>query len=1174
MYHYQRIVVVLAVAASLAGTVFADSINLSETWKDLKFTDDFGMISKDTGTLTASLTIPGLSSITKNDWSNLLVSVSMSPYQGSQFSSDFMSDAPNWGGTVTANSATFYFQSVDTNFNYVNVEKITFSYSGDTFTINDSALGTPAVQPPFSLLAANYLYTDGPIQDSQTFEVTLLDSLDDGSTLNVDIPKVLSITGTNTVTFDSDDNQFSSIQLTGTTSFTPPTLTQVSPPSSSTVTTSVLANEVTATGAQSIANVEFYWNGLDFGGGSLTGSSLWSQIFALTPGFNTLSTIATDTGGNNSASNTVVVTYVNRMTNANVIQFTEQSIDTAQSDGLGGTAFAFNQDAGALNAALLVPGLQAMSAATWSNLDLVLSFGDINFSNNLRTANSLTTNSATFNVTDFDLSGNLFNLEQLTVTRVGNTLVLFKRTSNPTYASGDNTPIIANAYRGINTAFHDQRLFSLSLLDGTTLAPYTNYSQTIYVSGTDTVTHDSYGVELDNVQVSGQADYTAPAITITSPTPGQLWSNSMFTVVGKASDNILVTNVLYSVNSGPWAQVNSANQWMNWTATANLIPGTNTVAVSAVDSNGNISTNQVKVVYILSATLVVNQTGSGTITTNYNGVLLPLGKTFSMTAKPATGFAFTGWTGSLSTNSPTLIFTMASNLVFTANFVDTNRPTVTITSPTAGQLWSNSVFTVTGKATDNVAVTNVLISLNNGAWGQATNLSQWTNWSATVNLTPGTNTVAVYSVDSSGNLSPTNQVKLVYILSAPLTVNQIGLGTITQNYNGDLLPLGKSFSMTAAPATGFRFAGWTGSLSTNSPTLIFTMASNLVFTASFADTNIPTLSITNLAAGQHVSNAVFTVKGTTHDNWQVGNVTYQINGTGWSNAVSANTWTNWSAPVNLVPGTNTLQTYATDTSGNNSLTNTLKFVYISSALLQLQITGLGTLSPNYSNALLAVGQNYTISAAPAKGFMFTNWVVATNGIGAPYNKSNVLFMMVSNLSLQANFVDTNIPTLTISSPTANQKMTNAIAIIRGTATDNWGISNVWYQLNGGGWLSAPTTNHWANWGLSTTLVAGTNKLSAFAEDLGGNYSATNSVNFTSASTFQLQLSLTGASPLLSSGLSFSLQLSTNLSGHIQYTTNLINWVTLTTFKATNSVLNFRDPAATNSPHRFYRATVP
>ena len=38
------------------------------------------------------------------------------------------------------------------------------------------------------------------------------------------------------------------------------------------------------------------------------------------------------------------------------------------------------------------------------------------------------------------------------------------------------------------------------------------------------------------------------------------------------------------------------------------------------------------------------------------------------------------------------------------------------------------------------------------------------------------------------------------------------------------------------------------------------------------DTNKPTVSITNPTAGQRVSNAVFTVKGTASDNWQMSNV--------------------------------------------------------------------------------------------------------------------------------------------------------------------------------------------------------------------------------------------------------------------------------------------------------------
>ena len=101
------------------------------------------------------------------------------------------------------------------------------------------------------------------------------------------------------------------------------------------------------------------------------------------------------------------------------------------------------------------------------------------------------------------------------------------------------------------------------------------------------------------------------------------------------------------------------------------------------------------------------------------------------------------------------------------------------------------------------------------------------------------------------------------------------------NYNGQLLLIGRNFQMTATSPLTASTTGWTGSSTTNSPTLIFTMASNLVFTANFADTNPPTFSLTNLIAGQHVSNNVFVVQGKASDNWLVTGVTYQLNNSGW-----------------------------------------------------------------------------------------------------------------------------------------------------------------------------------------------------------------------------------------------------------------------------------------------------
>jgi hypothetical protein len=44
--------------------------------------------------------------------------------------------------------------------------------------------------------------------------------------------------------------------------------------------------------------------------------------------------------------------------------------------------------------------------------------------------------------------------------------------------------------------------------------------------------------------------------------------------------------------------------------------------------------------------------------------------------------------------------------------------------------------------------------------------------------------------------------------------------------------------------------------------------------------------------------------------------------------------------------------------------------------------------------------------------------------------------------------------------------------------------------------------------------------------------------------------------------------------HIQVSTKLTSWTTLTNFIGTNSTITFRDPAATNSNRRVYRATIP
>jgi hypothetical protein len=657
---------------------------------------------------------------------------------------------------------------------------------------------------------------------------------------------------------------------------------------------------------------------------------------------------------------------------------------------------------------------------------------------------------------------------------------------------------------------------------------------------------------------------------------GQIDSNNQFTTTDTASGSTISGTLNISTlqingnfsnpyGSGTWTMSRAANAPFDVppVITADLVAGTNIALGSPV-------------------TFSLSVTGSPPLSYQwyFNGNAIP----GAMTNKLVVSNQLWTATGDYFISAKVANIADGTNSqVCTVNVTaETVPPTVAITNVTSGMLVSNAAFTVMGGAGDNVAVSNVWVSANSASlFTPAATANNWANWSAPVTLAAGTNIVRAYAVDSSGNLSTTNSVSLVYVMSAALTVRTNGLGTITPNYNGALLQIGKTYSLTAAAGTGFVFTNWTGGTGlpldwlTNGTTVQFLMQSNLVLQANFVDTSKPALSITNLAAGQRVSNAVFVVRGTAGDNWQVGNVAYQLNGGVWSNALTANNWTNWSGSASLVPGTNAVLAYATDTTGNRSTTNGVAFQFVVTNQLGVQATGLGTLSPNYSNAWLEIGRNYTMTAAPGSGFIATNWVISTNWLGGrTTNNAAVQFMMASNLTLQVNFLDISKPTLVVSSPAAGQHMTNALANLKGTASDNWKVAGVWYQLNGNAWDLASTTNGYTNWNRTVALLAGTNTLKLYAQDLGGNYSTTNSLSVVSSNAFKLQLTFAAGQPFSGSGLNFALQVSTNVNGHILVSTDLLRWTVLTNFTGSNAMLNFRDAAATNFNQRFYRAVTP
>ncbi len=98
--------------------------------------------------------------------------------------------------------------------------------------------------------------------------------------------------------------------------------------------------------------------------------------------------------------------------------------------------------------------------------------------------------------------------------------------------------------------------------------------------------------------------------------------------------------------------------------------------------------------------------------------------------------------------------------VTSTNFVvDVIPPTVLINAPTNGATAAGTL-TVSGIASDNVAVSKVEVSVDGGPWSAATGTSNWTFSLATQNQLNGWHTIAARATDSSSNMSSVASVSV------------------------------------------------------------------------------------------------------------------------------------------------------------------------------------------------------------------------------------------------------------------------------------------------------------------------------------------------------------------------------------------------------------------------------
>lgn len=494
---------------------------------------------------------------------------------------------------------------------------------------------------------------------------------------------------------------------------------------------------------------------------------------------------------------------------------------------------------------------------------------------------------------------------------------------------------------------------------------------------TFTATDSSGNVSVTSLTVN-RPDNTLPVIAVTSRST--INSNNLVTVSGTATDNLGVSSVTWSVNTGATGSATvSGTTSATWTASIPVTLGDNVITFRATDTTGNVATTSITVnqADTIAPTLdIVSQTApnsQGVIAINGSasdnlGVTTVLwsnstGGSGSATLSNPNGGSAVTWSVSnitLTVGDNVITFTVsdsAGNRVskqITVNRPqppDTTVPTITIGSP--GSVNSSGLVVITGNATDNIGVTSVTWSGSLGGSGSAVVTGTTTaGWTANVQLAVGTN-VITFTVKDAANNQATAAVSVTRDPPADTTAPNIVITSQgTPDTTGKIVISGTaSDNNTVSTISWTNSAGGSGSatitsfgnaVTWSSGNIQLVEGSNVItFTASDSannntttsatiqyvpppppDTAMPTITITSISP--LASNGTVVVSGTATDNVGVQSVAWNnsqggVNGGATVSGTTDATW--YTAPIALVPGSNIITFYVSDTSANRASTS-------------------------------------------------------------------------------------------------------------------------------------------------------------------------------------------------------------------------------------------------------------
>jgi uncharacterized protein (TIGR02145 family)/uncharacterized repeat protein (TIGR02543 family) len=505
--------------------------------------------------------------------------------------------------------------------------------------------------------------------------------------------------------------------------------------------------------------------------------------------------------------------------------------------------------------------------------------------------------------------------------------------------------------------------------------------------------------------------------------------------------------------------------------------------------------------YTLTAN--VSTQGGGTVSLSPNKDTYQYGEEVTVTATPAAGYKFTGWSGASDSKDASITVTMDDNYTLTAGFGKEGATQFTVTYngnsntggsvPTAATADSGSSVTLPGQGT------LAKPGYNFGGWntnsaGTGTNYAAGASYKVTANVTLYAKWTAYpkYTVTYNGNSNSGGSVPTATTVDSGSVVTLSGQGTLART--------GYNFGgwNTSNTGTGTDYAAGASYTVTGNVTLYAKWAAYPAYTVTYDGNNntggsVPTAatadsgsSVTLSGAGtlartgynfggwntnstgtgtDYAAGASYKVTGdvTLYAKWTIKKYTVTYNGNGTTTGVpNANSDIDSGSAITL-PGQGTMARtgynfggWNTNSTGTGTdyaagasykvtanVTMYAKWTAATYALTtSVSPSGCGTVSRNPSKDIYQYGEQVTVTATPEIEYMFTSWSGASTS-----TSSSITITMNDNKTLTAYFtVVTPTPWDTIRF-TDNRDNKSYKAVTIGNQT--WMAENLNYEPSSG-----------------------------------------------------------------------------------------------------------------------------